>query len=78
MRDFKTARVVQGTRFSSFKSQHEYDCKGARMRNLSVTAFSGHMGEGQAVRSDNPRPAWESVALSSTEEALLKFACGKK
>jgi surface-adhesin protein E len=78
MRDFKTAQVVQGTRFLSFKAQHEYDCKAARMRNLSVTAFPGHMGEGQALRSENTRLTWESVTPGSTEEALLKFACGKK
>lgn len=78
MRDFKTAQVVQGTRFSSFKAQHEYDCKGARMRNLSVTAFPGHMGEGQALRSENRRLVWEAVAPGSTEEALLKVACAKK
>ena len=78
MRDFKTAQVVQGTRFSSFKAQHEYDCKSARMRNLSVTAFSGHMGAGQAVRSENTRLTWETVAPGSTEEVLLKVACAKK
>jgi hypothetical protein len=78
MRDFKTAQVVQGTRFLSFKAQFEYDCKSARMRNLSVIAFSGHMGEGHAERSENTRLAWEAVAPGSTEEALLKVACGKK
>lgn len=78
MRDFKTAQVVQDTRFSSFKAQHEYDCKSARMRNLSVTAFSGHMGEGQALRSGNTRLTWEAVAPGSTEEVLLKVACAKK
>ena len=78
MRDFKTAQVVQGTRFSSFKAQHEYDCKTARMRNLSVTAFSGHMGEGQALRSENTRLTWGAVAPGSTEETLLKVACAKK
>ena len=78
MRDFKTAQVVQGTRFSSFKAQHEYDCKSARMRNLSVTAFSGQMGAGQALRSENTRLTWEAVAPGSTDEALLKVACAKK
>ena len=78
MRDFKTAQVVQGTPFLSFKAQHEYDCKSARMRNLSVTAFSGHMGEGQALRSGNTRLAWAAVAPGSTEEVLLKVACAKK
>lgn len=78
MRDFKTAQVVQGTRFLSFKAQHEYDCKSARMRNLSVTAFSGRMGEGRSLRSENARLAWEAVAPGSTEETLLKVACAKK
>ena len=78
MRDFKTAQVVQGTAFLSFKAQHEYDCKSSRMRNLSVTAFSGHMGEGRSLRSENTRLAWEAVSPGSTEENLLKIACAKK
>jgi hypothetical protein len=77
VRDFKTTQVVQGTRFLSFKTQHEYDCKGSRMRNLSVTSFSGNMGAGDVVRSASIPLAWESVAGDSTQQALLKFACGK-
>ena len=78
VRDFKTMQIVQGARFLSFKTQHEYDCKGARMRNLSVTSFSGNMGEGAVVRAASVPLAWESVAGNSAQQALLKFACGKK
>lgn len=78
MKDYKTTQVVGGTRFSSSKMQNEYDCKGARLRNLIVTAFSGRMGKGDVVRSAGGTTAWESVAPGSTKEALLKFACGKK
>lgn len=80
MRDYKTTQVVQDTQFLSFKTQHEYDCKGARMRNLSITAFSGRKGEGKVVRSSssNTPLAWESPATGSNQEALLKFACAKK
>lgn len=79
LRDYKTTQVVQGTRFLSFKTQHEYDCKAARRRNLSVIAFSGHMGAGDVVRSSGNTPnAWEAIAPGSTKETLLKVACGKK
>ena len=79
MRDYKTRQVVMGTQFSSVKMQHEYDCRGARRRNLSVIAFSGRMGGGDVVRSSGNTPnAWESVAPGSTQESLLKFACGKR
>src|SRR5258705_12025861 len=46
MFDYKTAQVVEGRRFLSFKQHLEYDCKGQRQRHLSVTAFAGHKGQG--------------------------------
>jgi hypothetical protein len=81
MYDFKTARVFQGRQYLSLKNQMDYDCKGARGRLLSTTAFSGHMGKGNVVISDaNASTPWEPVRPGSgtTAEALAKIACAGK
>jgi len=76
MFDYKTAQVVEGKRFLSVKHQYEYNCKNERLRNLSVTAFNGHMGKGGVVdTADTPMP-WESVPRGGVFDALRKFACG--
>jgi len=81
MYDFKTARVYEGKQYLSLKNQMDYDCKGARGRLLSTTAFAGHMGKGNVVISDtNSSAAWEPVRPGSgtTAEALAKIACAGK
>jgi hypothetical protein len=67
---------LEGKRFLSVKHQYEYNCKNERLRNLSVTAFNGHMGKGGVVdTADTPMP-WESVPRGGVFDALRKFACG--
>ena len=77
MFDFKTTQVVEGKRFLSVKHQYEYNCKDERVRNLSVTAFTGHMGKGAVVDSGYTPMPWESVERGGVLDALRKFACGK-
>jgi surface-adhesin protein E len=79
MWDFKTAQVFQGKQYFSLKNQMEHDCKGARSRVLSTTAFSGHMGKGNVVISDSA-PAWTPVRPGSgtPAEAFSKIACAGK
>jgi hypothetical protein len=76
--DFKTTQVVEGKRLLSTRWQNEYDCKAARMRNLSITGFSGHMGNGTVVGYGNALTPWEPVAAGTIKADLRNFACGKK
>jgi hypothetical protein len=76
--DFKTTQIVEGKRLLSAKWQDEYDCKAARMRNLSITGFSGNLGKGSVVGYGSSAFPWESVAPGSIKEDLRKFACGKR
>jgi len=81
MYDFKTARAYEGKQYFSLKNQMEHDCKGARGRVLSSTAYSGHMGKGSVVISDTSfSPAWQPVQPGggSPAEALAKIACAGK
>ena len=76
--DYKTTQVVEGKRLLSAKWQDEFDCKAGRMRNISITGFSGNMGKGAVVGYGNSAFPWESVAPGSIKDDLRKFACGKK
>jgi len=79
MHDFKAQQAFQGKQYLSLKNQMEYDCKGARSRLLSTTAYSGHSGKGGVVVSDVPvSPAWQAFAGGSPAEALSKIACALK
>jgi surface-adhesin protein E len=76
--DFKTTQTEPKPPHMSVKSQHEFDCAEERSRQLAVTAFSGNMGSGKGVYSNSDEQKWEPVAPQSFNQALWKFACGKK
>ena len=78
MWDFKRAQLADGKRYLSSKMEHEYDCKRARIRNLSITGYSGHKGTGKVVNAEDSPDRWEAVPSGSVTEALRNFACGKK
>ncbi|MCG6934219.1 MAG: hypothetical protein LJE57_11325 [Gallionella sp.] len=62
----------------SWKVQDEFDCKADRLRMLSYTAYTEHMGNGEIVPSNVVTGEWEPVLPGSIGEALWKFACGKR
>ena len=78
MFDYKTAQVFEGKRFLSTKQEHEYNCKDGRLRNLSATAFTGHMGNGTVVESGDVPGPWQSASSGGVLDALRKFACAGK
>lgn len=61
----------------SWKVQDEFDCKAKKLRMLSYTAFSEHMGNGEIVPSNMVANQWEPVIPESIGYALWKYACEK-
>ncbi len=56
-----------------------YDCIGKREKYLASTSFSGTMGNGAIVISDEDAvDHWYSISASSLEEKLWKLACAIK
>ena len=54
-----------------------YDCVTKREKYLGSTSFSGAMGDGATVVSDEDEaPGWASISDGSMEEKLWKIACG--
>lgn len=76
--DYKSAQEVSGYKFISAKFLDEYDCKQEQTRSLVNTAFSGNMGVGAVVFTNADAGKWQSAVSGSINEAMLRFACGKK
>jgi surface-adhesin protein E len=64
--------------YLSLKRQAEYDCKGKRARKLSVTTYTGNMGNGTVGFHSNTEEAWSPVAPGTINEELWEYACSKK
>ncbi len=56
-------------------SLDEYDCKKKERRLLFLSAYSGHMTEGETIYTYNERSDWLPVPSGSVSEGLLEYAC---
>lgn len=77
LKDYKSTQTAAGESFLSTKSQQEYDCKEEKRRLLAFAWFSGQMGNGKVVFSNNDPAKWAPVQPGSIGETLWKIACGK-
>ena len=56
-----------------------YDCIGKREKYMASTSYTGTMGNGTKVISDEDEVEnWYSISESSLEDKLWKVACGLK
>ena len=74
--DFTTLQTVAGHSFLSSMEQIEFDCAEELERELAVTWFSAHMGNGNGVWHNSDKTEWRSAAPGSAGEGVWKFACG--
>lgn len=64
-------------RFFSTQTLKQIDCERRRVRLLSFTEFSHHMGTGTAANGYVDQDAWLPVEPESINHALWELACGK-
>ena len=76
--DFETIQTKAGVSYLSAKAQMEYDCAEQRFGGYAVMYFSGNMGSGNLVDRSSGKGKWLPVSPGSLDQALWKFACGKK
>jgi surface-adhesin protein E len=76
--DSLQSRTVQQSQYLSQKAQAQIDCAEERMRVLTFTNYSGNMGNGNVVYTNNDESEWTAVAPGTVGEVLWNFACGKK
>ena len=77
--DFKTMQGGRSpTRFSSTKTQKQFDCVEARTRLLRVTDFWGNMGTGESAEAYVENGNWMPIEPDSMNQSLWEVACGKE
>jgi hypothetical protein len=66
------------TRFVSSEAHKQFDCAEQRLRLLSFTEFSRHMGTGIPADGYVDTGDWLPVEPESLNQALWEVACGKE
>lgn len=77
--DYKKAQLGNKSikPFISTMSQSEYDCGEERLRILSASWHSEHMGKGNVVLTESDPDQWISIPPKSRGEGLWSIACEK-
>jgi hypothetical protein len=75
LRDSKNPVVVGGKALYSDRGYFQYDCSEGTRQYLQSAGFSGQMGTGELVGSDNRPSEKLFVAPGSVSEVLLNHAC---
>ena len=73
--DYQLVQITDEKGYFSRLHHSEFDCRGQRMRLLSVALLSERMGHGQAVFEDPVPRRWELVRDGSFQDALFDIAC---
>ena len=73
--DHQTEQRMHGIVFLSGKAEYQYDCAERSRRLLGFELYSGRMGKGPVVYTDEDPSAWEPIAPDSVAENLWKVAC---
>jgi hypothetical protein len=75
--DFEKAVGTADSLYMSIAMLEEFDCKEEQMRTLNMVFYSGHMGEGNVIKSWTPNaPEWMQTPPGSWGDGLLKTVCG--
>ena len=61
----------------SRRSLREFDCKGDRLRILSMSTHSGPMATGKLLWSGNDPSQWQYIAPGTSGASLLRAVCGR-
>lgn len=78
--DFTKVQVALGksTPYRSYKLRLEFDCNHDETRNLGFIVFSGNMGKGEIVISDDKPLEWKPIAKGSILAVFANYACKQK
>jgi len=76
--DYKTTQTVVEGSYLSSRGQKQFDCGGERHQRLVAAGFSGNMGTGNIVWSEDNEGKWQPVAPGSVGQLEWKLACRKQ
>jgi hypothetical protein len=75
--DYSSFQRMVEVGYYSQKTHSEFDCSQRRTRTLTLSLRKEHMGEGEAIYTDDSPHEWEAVDADSVGEKLWRVACGK-
>jgi hypothetical protein len=76
--DYTTIHTDKELSYLSTKGQYEYDCSQEQSAGRAFVFYSGNMGEGEVVSSnDNPDQRFKPVVPDTIGDDLLKAVCGR-
>lgn len=71
----KTERMFGEVKFSSVKTQFEFDCPAHKARELQTAFFSGPRADGKQVAGYTDPGDWAEVDDGTLKGGLMKIAC---
>jgi hypothetical protein len=75
MTSYEQTQTSPFAEYRSIKTLMEFDCTGERTRPLQVAFYSGPMGTGISVLSDDDPGRWSFESPGSVGETRLKVVC---
>lgn len=71
----KSERKYGEIKFSSIKTQFEFDCPANKLRQLETAFYSGPLADGERVAGYAEAGEWEAIVEGTVKDGLSKIAC---
>ncbi|WP_107790348.1 surface-adhesin E family protein [Nitrosomonas nitrosa] len=78
LEDFSYAKKINDINILSYKGLNEYDCKNEQFRELYVLFYSGKMGLGRIVHTNEIPTRWKPIVPGGIGETLWRTVCGEQ
>jgi hypothetical protein len=75
LRDYGKTKLGAGGYFLSTKDELEIDCASRYFRRILTSDYSGQMGKGKVVRSEQGSMSWNAVTPDSVIQRMVDLAC---
>jgi hypothetical protein len=75
LRDFHYSKLGAGGYFLSTKDELEINCASGYFRRIQTSDYSGQMGKGKLVRSEQGSMSWNAVTPDSVIQRMVGLAC---
>jgi hypothetical protein len=71
----KSERKYGEIKFSSIKTQFEFDCPAQKVRQLETAFYAGPLADGERVAGYADTGDWEPIVEGTVKDGLAKIAC---
>ncbi|HUU72141.1 MAG TPA: surface-adhesin E family protein [Burkholderiales bacterium] len=75
LQQYTSGQPLQNSTYWSSKTQAEIRCHSRQWRTLYFSSYSGRMGEGEQLYTQEVSGAWKSVQPGTISETLFKVGC---